>query len=51
MDHQANIEEVSGEMMGEGGGGIWQEGEEGAVVAEKDNLLTRMQQFILSSYD
>lgn len=51
MEHQANTEEVSGEMDGEEGGGICGGGggEEGAVVAEKGNLLTRMQQFI-SSY-
>ena len=52
MEHHANMEEVSGEMKGEGGGGIWEgQGKEGAVVAEKGNLLTRMQQFILSYYD
>lgn len=55
MEHQANVEEVSGEMEGEGGGGIWQgrgKGcKEGAVVTKKGNLLTRIRQFILSYYN
>jgi len=45
------VEAVPGEMEGEEGGGIIVWGEERAVVAEKGNLLTRVQQFILSHYD
>lgn len=45
------MEAVPGETEGEEGGGssVW--GEERAAVAEKGNLLTRVQQFILSHYD
>ena len=43
--------EVSGEMEGEGGGGICMWRKEWAVVAEKGNLLSRMQQLILSYYN
>lgn len=50
MEHQANVEEISGEMEGNGGG-ICGGGKERAVVAEKGNLLTRTQQFILSYYN
>lgn len=48
---RAKVEAVPGETEGEEGGGssVW--GEERAAVAEKGNLLTRVQQFILSHYD
>lgn len=50
-EHQANMEAASWGMEGEGGGGTSVWGQEGAVVAEKGNLLTRVRQFILSHYN
>lgn len=50
-EHQANTEAVLWGVEGEGGGGTIVWGQEGAVVAEKGNLLTRVRQFILSRYN